>query len=273
MANRHSALGKFSSLREALGRLLYLSYTLSLRDFRQRYQETALGLIWVIVQPLSFLIVVATVVHFGLRGTNHSKTPYIVFLATGFIPWLFFSTTCVQLTSVFRKYAYVVKNVNVPSITLFFGVFFSNIYVHLLLAIILMAVLALYGFLPNLMYFQLFYYSFACAAFVFAVSLITASFFIFFRDIEKLIPIIMQFGFWFTPILWDKDRIPTRFAWLAHLNPMEYVVSGYRDTILHAKPFFDLIWQGVYFWGLTLAILTSAFFLFKRLSPHFIEVL
>ena len=204
---------------------------------------------------------------FGLRGSNDSEIPYVVFLATGFIPWIFFTSTLTQTTTVFQKYSYIIKNIRVPTSSLILGVLFSNLYVHGLLLGILFLILMATGFTPDFLYLQVFYYFIACALFVTAVGLITSSLFLFFRDTEKIVAIIVQFGFWLTPILWDRERIPADMEWILRINFIEYIVTGYRNTFLYNKPFYEMHWQTVYFWSSTLLMLAFGLLLFR--TPAF----
>ena len=265
--------GKYYKRLITVLRNLNIAYTFGLRDFKQRYHESYLGLFWVIFQPLSLLIVIAIVVHFGLRGGANTETPYLVFLATGYIPWLFFSSSCSQATNVYKKYSYVVKNINIPPALLLCAVFISNIFVHVMLMFILFCLLLYYGYLPTLSYLQIFYYFIAASVLGFAITLVTSSVYVFLRDAEKAVAIVLQFGFWFTPILWDKSNIPSHLQWITDYNPVAYIVSGYRDAILYQGSLGGFGIQEIYFWGTSLFILTVGFLLYKRLSPHFIELL
>ena len=251
----------------------YFTYMLSINDFRQRYQSTWLGIIWVVIQPLSYLIVIATVIHFGLRGQKDTQIPYFVFLASGYIPWLFFATTNNRLVSVFTRYSYIVKNIRIPFITLPMAVLLSCILVHFLILSVLLLILYFNGFIPNIIYLQAGYYFLACIILVFSIGMITSSLYIFFRDLEKIIQIIIQFGFWLTPILWDKEEIPGDMQWILRLNPMEYIVSGYRNTFIYQIEFYTTNWQIMYFWSFTLVTLFLGIFLFRRLTPYLIEFL
>ena len=254
-------------------RNLNIAYTFGLRDFKQRYYESYLGLFWVIIQPLSLFIVIAIVVHFGLRGGGKTETPYLVFLATGYIPWLFFSSLCSQATNVYKKYSYVVKNINIPPALLLCAVFISNIFVHVMLMFVIFCLLLYYGYLPTLSYLQIFYYFIAASVLGFAVTLVTSSVYVFLRDTEKAVGIVLQFGFWFTPILWDKSNIPSHLKWVTDYNPVAYIVSGYRDAILYQGSLRGFGIQDNYFWGMSIFILVIGCLLYKRLSPHFIELL
>lgn len=76
-----------------------------------------------------------------------------------------------------------------------------------------------------------------------------------------------------TPIMWSYSILPDRFQWLAKLNPMYYIVEGYRDTLINKVWFWDRYFQTVYFWVLAIGIFVLGSIIFKKLKPHFSDVL
>ena len=81
------------------------------------------------------------------------------------------------------------------------------------------------------------------------------------------------FGMWLTPIMWEPQMIPARFQWLIKLNPMYYIVEGYRDCLLEHQWFWQFPKQTAYFWLLTLGFFFLGITVFRRLRPHFADVL
>ena len=78
---------------------------------------------------------------------------------------------------------------------------------------------------------------------------------------------------WMTPIMWSYSILPDRYQWLAKLNPMYYIVEGYRDTLINKVWFWDRYFQTVYFWVLAIGIFVLGSIIFKKLKPHFSDVL
>ena len=103
----------------------------------------------------------------------------------------------------------------------------------------------------------------------------TSAIVIFFRDLTQIINIFLQVGVWMTPIMWDVN-ILNAHPWvirLFKLNPMYYVVTGYRDSMLgHVGIWNHLSWT-VYFWVVTIMLFGLGSVIFKRLKPHFADVL
>ena len=76
-----------------------------------------------------------------------------------------------------------------------------------------------------------------------------------------------------TPIMWSYTIIPYKLQWIAKLNPMYYIVEGYRDTLLNNVYFFENFWQTAYFWLITSFLFIMGMSIFKKLKPHFSDVL
>ena len=100
-----------------------------------------------------------------------------------------------------------------------------------------------------------------------------AAFNVFIRDINQVVGITLQFGFWATPIFWDIQIMPREVQKILKLNPMFYIVQGYRDSFIYSSPFWDHPYQTLYFWVVTLMIFSIGALIFKKLKPQFADVL
>ena len=92
---------------------------------------------------------------------------------------------------------------------------------------------------------------------------------VFSRDTARLVGVMLQVGMWATPILWDIKILPEPYRSLFALNPMHYVVQGYRDSFLYAVPFTERLAEAGIFWATTVVFLMLGVFVFKRLRPQF----
>ena len=96
---------------------------------------------------------------------------------------------------------------------------------------------------------------------------------VFFRDLSQIISIALQLGQWATPILWDINRVPDRYKWLIKLNPMVYIVNGFRSSVYDKELFFSHFYSSTYFWIFTVALFGIGSLIFKRSKVHFADVL
>ena len=96
---------------------------------------------------------------------------------------------------------------------------------------------------------------------------------LFFRDLEQIIQIIVRVGFWLTPIFWKVESIPHKYRFIFQANPVHYLITGYRDSLLYKVWFWERPYLTIYFWSLTLLIFALGSILFRRLKPHFADVI
>jgi len=96
---------------------------------------------------------------------------------------------------------------------------------------------------------------------------------LFFKDLGQLINIFLQIGIWATPIMWSYNIIPEKYQWIVKLNPMLYIVEGYRDSFINNIWFWEKQIQTIYFWLISLSLFFMGAIIFKRLKPHFADVL
>ena len=102
---------------------------------------------------------------------------------------------------------------------------------------------------------------------------LTSAVTVFFRDITQIISIILQVGIWMTPIMWDIAIIPARLQWIFRINPIYYIVNGYREAILVGRGFWHNGLWTLYFWAVTIIMFALGSGVFRRLKIHFADVL
>ena len=96
---------------------------------------------------------------------------------------------------------------------------------------------------------------------------------VFFKDLSQIISILLQIGMWATPILWDLDMLPENWQKIMKINPLVYIVNGYRSSIYGRVWFFQDFFSTVYFWMFTIVVFGIGTIIFKRLKVHFADVL
>lgn len=249
-----------------------LIFNLIKRDFKQRYSGTYLGIFWIYFQPLMYISVLYVVFTYGFRSGPRGGVPLSSYLVAGMIPWMFFSENLNGSSNIIKQYSYLVKKINFRLSIMPIVRLFSSLIVHIVFIIIAMIIVFLNGKSIDIYFLQVFYYTFAMVSLLFGISLITSSLNLFLPDTAKLVSVLTQFGFWLTPILWDIHKIPAEYRWLINLNPVAYIVEGYRDSLLYSRFFTEHLWQGIYFWVVTIATILIGSIVFRKLRPHFAEV-
>lgn len=149
-------------------------------------------------------------------------------------------------------------------------------FVHVFFVAFALVLCSGYGYFPTPYVLQLIYYAFCGFCFVLALVYATSAIVVFFRDLTQIINILLQVGVWLTPIMWDINSVMADHPLvikLFKLNPMYYIVTGYRDSMLgHVSVMAHVSW-GLYFWVVTAVLFGIGAFIFKRLKPHFADVL
>lgn len=246
---------------------------LAKRDFKNMYVGSALGIIWTFVQPLAMTLILWIVFVFGFKSQAVGDIPFVLYLLTGLIPWNFFSETLVKSTNVMSEYSFIVKKVQFRVSILPLVKIYSALMVHGIFIAILITFLLFNRFTFNLFWLQSLYYLFAMSLLLLGYSWLFASLNVFLKDTAQVIGIGVQIGFWLTPVFWHLDMFPAEFYPYLRLNPMFYIIEGYRDSFLYGIPFWSKISYALYFWTGTLATLAVGAYTFMRLRSHFADVL
>lgn len=258
----------------------HLIWKLSINDFKTRYAGSYLGMVWAFVQPVVTILMYWFV--FGkFMGQNKAQmlgsgleVPYVLYLTAGLIPWFYFSEALNNGTTALLEYNYLVKKVVFKISILPIIKIIAATFIHLFFVFFLLLLCAIgYGYYPDIYTLQLIYYSFCLFVFVLGISYATCSIVIFFRDLTQIISIILQVGMWGTPILWQLSQAPEAMQIIFKLNPIYYVVNGYRSALFEKTWFWEDFYSTMYFWIITVVIFGVGALVFKRLKVHFADVL
>lgn len=153
----------------------------------------------------------------------------------------------------------------------------SCLFVHVFFVLIMFFVFLISGKKPELSWIQIIYYSFATSMYALALTYLTSAIQVFFKDMAQIVSICLQFGMWLTPIMYSEqlflDKGLTMAPMILKLNPFYYIAAGYRDSMLTGDWFFMRPTLTVYFWAVTLITMLVGLKVFKRLRPHFSDVL
>ncbi len=252
----------------------HLIWKLAKNDFKKRYAGSYLGSLWAMAQPVVTVVMYYIVFDKLMPGLSRTQdVPFVLFLTAGLVPWFFFSEALNHGTNALMEYNYLVKKVVFKISILPIIKIIAALFIHAFFMVVLLVVAALYGYLPNLHTLQLFYYSFCLFIFVLALSYTTCAVVVFFRDLSQIINILLQIGMWATPILWDINSLGGRWVAVLKLNPLVYIVNGYRSSIYGSSWFFEDFFSTMYFWIVTVVLFGLGTLVFKRLKVHFADVL
>ena len=246
---------------------------LAKKDFQCKYLGSYLGIIWGFIQPAITVVILWFVFQVGFKVTPINDFPFILWLLCGMIPWFFFSDAIINATGAFIDNSYLVKQIVFKISVLPIVKVLSSLFVHLIFILVLIFIFSLYGYSPNLFYLQIFYYLFGTIVLVLSISVLTSSIIIFVKDIGQIVALVLQILFWMTPIFWNEMILPLKYRWITIINPLYYLISGYRNTLIYHKWFWEEINLALIFWSTTLFIFMISITVFRRLKPHFADAI
>lgn len=250
-----------------------MAISLAKKDFRNKYLGSYLGITWAFLQPLISLLIFWFVFQVGFKATPVDNFPFILWLATGMIAWNFFADSLNNATQSIVESSYLVKKVVFRVSILPVIKLYSALVVHIFFIAVLLIFFYIYGYTPSIHIVQVLYYMPAMFLLSLSLSWITSSLTVFLKDVGQFISMMLQFGFWLTPIFYSLKQVPEKFHFLLKLNPMFYIVEGYRDSFIYHYWFWERPRISIFFWLTTLIIFVIGIVLFKKLRPHFADVL
>lgn len=242
-------------------------------EFKKRYVGNFLGILWAFIQPTITILIFWFVFEVGFKSQPVANVPFILWLLAGMIPWFYFSEAWQNGTYSILANDYLVKKVVFRVSLLPLVPVFAALFIHVFFIFVMFGMYIFYGYYPTIYWLQIVYYLFAMTVLVLGLSWLTSSIIVFFKDMGQIVAMLLQFGFWLTPIFWDIKMIPEKYHWIIMLNPMFYIVEGYRNSLIYHKWFWEDWQMTLYYWIVTLFIFFIGTYVFRKLRPHFADVL
>ncbi|MDF9801108.1 lipopolysaccharide transport system permease protein [Catalinimonas alkaloidigena] len=250
-----------------------LFYTLAQRDFKVKYAQTFLGFAWAFIQPFMTLIVFALVFSRGLR-LNTGEIPYILFAACGLAAWTYFSSVMNQAGNSIIGSQGMVQKIYFPRLIIPLSkalVGLIDFFIALLI-IFLLLIFYQYAPSPNIIFLPFFILMAVIAAL--GVGIWLSALTIRYRDFQQIVPFLVRFGMFFTPVAYPAsifaDRIPNWALIIYYLNPIAGVIDGFRWTVLGTDP--PNILSYVSFFVVILLFISSLFY-FKKVERTIADII
>ncbi len=249
-------------------------WNLAKNDFRSRYLNSFLGAVWAFVQPLVTILVFWFVFEIGFRNPPINDVPFIVWFVPAFLSWSFFSECLNASTNSLKEYSYLVKKMNFRVSLIPIVKVISSTFVHIAFIGVIVVLVLVYDVGLSIYNLQVIYY-FGCTVILLTgLAWLLSALAVFLGDIANFVNVAIQIGFWMTPIFWSPDTMsPTVVTIFKIINPMFYICRGYRDAFVDHVWFWEYQNTGIFFWATTTVIFVSGAIVFKKLKPHFADVL
>ena len=250
-----------------------LLWKLTKNDFKQRYVGNLLGVLWAFIQPTATIAVFWFVFQVGFKSQPVDDFPFILWLVAGMFPWFYFADGLANGTNSVMANSFLVKKIVFRVSLLPMIKLLSALVIHVFFIFFMFAMFLYYGYSPEIYWLQIAYYLFALSVLLLGLSWITSSVVVFFRDMGQLVAVVIQFGFWLTPIFWSMKMVPERYHFLIELNPLVYIIEGYRNSMIYHHWFWEDMEMTLYYWTITVIVFIVGGLTFSRLRPHFSDVL
>ena len=270
--NSFSVFGVFNQLRD-LTRYFDLIRTLSQHRIRVRYKQSALGLTWAIMQPLSLMLIYTVIFSFVTKIQTNGP-PYAIFVFVGLLPWTYFSTALTSATNSLVSHINLITKVYFPReilpLTYVIAAFFD-----FLIATSMLAIMMIYYRVPltsNVLYAVPIIL--VMTMFVMAMALILSAVQVRFRDVGVGLPLLLQIWMFATPVVYPLStaaKLPATLRILYLLNPMVGVIENFRRTVLlGSSPEFVSLGISLL---ISLILLPAAYLYFKRAEATVADII
>lgn len=245
-----------------------LLYFLTLRDIKVRYKQTLMGVAWVIIQPLLTVLIFTLVFNRFVRLETGSL-PYPLFALSGLLLWLFFANAVTNSTHSLVSNANLITKVYFPRMFIpaaSVGAGLVDLTVAFLLLVLL---LFYYGVALSLQILLLPVFVLLMALLALGVGLFAAAVTVKYRDLRHALPFIIQLWMFASPVIYPTSIVPQKWKWLVVINPVAGIIEGFRAAIT-GQPF---AWTHISIsLVITLAVLLSAIYVFRRFEDTFADV-
>ncbi len=251
-----------------------LLYFLVWRDVKVRYKQTVVGALWIVLQPVASMVVFSLLFG-GLLGVPSGNVPYPVFAYAALLPWNYFAASLTRSSSSLVSSAHLITKVYFPRLIIPLAGVLSGLVDFGIAFLVLIGLMIYYGipliwtmlYLPALLLLAL------LTALGFGLWLGALN--VRFRDINYVVPFLVQVWMYATPVIYGSTLIPERFRFLLALNPMTVVVEGFRWALLGAaapaaSTTGGVLWVSL---GISAAVLVSGLYFFRRTERTFADVI
>jgi len=249
-----------------------LFYFLAWRDILVRYKQTAIGVAWALLRP--FLTMVVFTVVFGslAKLPSEGTTPYPVLVFAAMLPWQFFSTALAACSESLVANSNLISKIYFPRMIVPASAVIVSFVDFLISGMILLGLMAWYNFVPDWRILSLPLFITISFAAAIGGGLWLASLNVRYRDFRYIVPFIVQFGLYISPVGFSSSIVPDRWRFLYSINPMVGVIDGFRWAILggQAKLYLPGFFLSL---GLVILVCASGIWYFRKVERTFADII
>lgn len=245
-----------------------LLYFLVWRELKVRYKQTILGVAWAVIQP--FMMMVVFTLFFGkFIKVPHQGIPYPLFTYAALLPWILFAEGLSRSTNSLIQGSQLITKVYFPRLIMPLSGIISPLVDFAFSFLIFIGMMFYFGFTPTAKILLLPVFLVLTLITALAVGLWLSAINVQYRDVHYIIPFLIQFWFFASPVVYSTASLPRSWHWIYGLNPMVGVIEGFRWALLGAEPPQSLMIVSII---IILALLISGAFYFRRMEKIFADV-
>ncbi|MFD1363686.1 ABC transporter permease [Lentibacillus salinarum] len=258
----------------------YLIRRLSLYELKSHNRNNYLGMAWEVINP-AIQVVIYWFVFSTLRERDPVyvggvEVPFFAWLLAAFFLWIFFYQSTIQGSKSIYTRLRMLSKMNFPMSVIPNFVIFSKFYVHLFMLGVIIVIFQFAGYFLNIYYLQLVYFIFASFCLFFAISLITSTLSTIIRDVHMLLNSTLRMMLYLSGVLWPLSMLSefNTLMNLMKLNPLYYLIEGYRYALFGVDWYFITHWEyTLFFWGLVIVLFLLGAKIHVKFRRHFIDFL
>lgn len=249
-----------------------LFYFLAWRDILVRYKQTVIGMAWALLRPFLTMVVFTFVFNGLAKLPTEGNTPYPILVYAAMLPWQFFSGALSECSNSLINNSNLLSKVYFPRLIVPTSAVIVSFVDFMIAGMILLGLMAWYNFVPDWRILTLPLFILIAFAASMGVGLWLAALNVEYRDFRYVVPFLVQFGLYISPVGFSSKVVPEQWRLLYSLNPMVGVIDGFRWAILGGEsqiylPGFALST------GLVVALLWSGIWYFRRMERTFADII
>ncbi len=255
-----------------LWRYRELFYFLAWRDILVRYKQTVIGIAWALIRPFLTMVVFTVVFSLLAKLPSEGNAPYPIMVFAALLPWQFFSNALSECSNSLISNANLISKVYFPRLIVPASAVIVSFVDFLVSGMILLALMAWYNFVPSWRILTLPAFTLIAFALSMGAGLWLAALNVKYRDFRYVVPFILQFGLYISPVGFSSTIVPEKWRWVYSLNPMVGVIDGFRWAIIGGQT--KISWSGFTISvGLVALLLLGGIWYFRKTERTFADVI
>ena len=250
-----------------------LFYILSWRDLKVRYKQTVIGVLWAVLRPLLTMLVFTVVFGRLAKMQSEGDAPYAIMVFAAMLPWQFFSNALTEASNSLIGNANLLSKVYFPRLIVPASSVITSFVDFLISFALLLLLMAYYQYVPSWKIVFLPIYIGLSFLVAFGLGLYLTALNVKYRDFRYIIPFIVQFGLYISPVGFSSSIIPEKWKMLYYLNPMVSIIDGFRWCIIKNSTTDPFNGYALFSVTMSIIILFIAIRQFRKMEKTFADLI